>query len=915
MAIQQDKVQIIVDIEAQQGVRAYQQLLDESRQVNDAMRRMKRLGKENSEEFKKLEKRASELNNELAELGGAGANMGQLISRSKALNRELKSLAPGTKRFIDATKELKDVNTRLRAIRDQTRGVSEAMQEVRIAGIKLPDGLVKGINGVNTAFKALIALQVIQYFVELFQSIDETTKRMVKLRGEVEQFTDATGLQLDNYTTRVAAISQTFGEETDQVLKAANALTKQLTGDFSESLDLIEKGFLAGANRGGDFLDQVKEYPTFFREAGLSGEQMISTITQSVDQGVFSDKGVDQLKEFVLRIREMPKATATALKAIGLSSTEIQKEIEENGIGSAFTKIQNQLGELEEDAPEVGLVLADVFGGAGEDAGVQFIRNLELTGDELDRLIDTGNEYTALMQEQLIANEELAEAENRVAKGFSDASGSLGVYITQVKAFLLRVAADVIEFFRDLPATAKGVQAAFRQIMNNIQNFFSRTALNLEITYKRISKLNPFGKTSEQLDQEIAALRERRDGMKEEVVNIMQAYREGYLEERDNIKTRQAIAEALTPPPHEPTVRANVRKQVRDVQKVVDEEMAKLRAERANAPGVVQGLGGTGTPSSVSSTGESGVASESEQERLKNKFLKALITEQEYEDQRFELIQQAYDRRLEYLRSKFGEESAEYIEFENQKLESQKDYEAQRQALTEGTEGIRKRLIREGIDALGVAVEETINFLHDEEDARKKNSLALKAFSIGKVVIDTEEAIMSIIKSSEGNPGNLLFPGLSKIIQAAKIGGVLLRSGVAINRIRKQGFYDGGFTGNTALFKDNSGRNVVGAVHANEWVAPEWMNRHPNYAPVIGWLEQMRKQGFQEGGFAQPVSGAPATNGAGADFTFLRKAIEELAISQQTMAKEIRRKQFTVTTGQVRDALDADYLLDEKSSF
>ena len=915
MAVRKDSIQISIDIEAQEGVKAYQKLLDETKQVNNEMRKLKRSGQENSEEFKKLQKRASQLNGELNKLGGAGANMGQLINRSKQLSREMRSLVPGTKRFIAATKELKDVNTRLKDIRDQTRGVGKGMQEITILGLKLPPVFQKmagGINTVGTAMKGLIALEIIQFFVSIFRTVDETTQAFVKLRGEIQQTTGATGEQLDQYSTRISAISSTFKVGTDELLTAANSLTKQLTGDFSKSLELIEKGFLAGGNRSGEFLDQIKEYPAFFREARLTGEQMIGVITQSVNQGVFSDKGVDLIKEFNLRIREMPKATTDALQAIGLSSQRIRDEIDENGVGGAFLIVQERLSQLQQDSPEVGQALADIFGGPGEDAGIQFIQNLQLTDDSLQNLIQSGGEYTQQLQEQLAADQALAEAQNRVSKGFNDTSNSLRIYVTRIKTFLFETAGLVLEFFEKLPATAQGVRASFVQVGENIKGFFERLYITMKITTTRIRKLNPFGKTNEQLDEEIAKLKQKRSQIKEGAESVMDAYKEAYLDGMKDIERRKAISEALLPPPAPGVIKKRAEQTVAAYQKATKEAAKK---QKTIAP--LQALGATSTPTSVSSSGEAEINTSNQEELLKNRFLQALITEQQYEDQRFQLQQEAYNKRLEFLQEKFGEESAQFIALENQKLQAQKDYEAQRAESTRKTEEARQQMTQAGFNAFGEFISGTIELLQSEEGERKKNAGAIKAFSIGKVIVDTQEAIMAIIKNAQANPGNILFPGLGSIIQGFKIAGVVAKSAASISKIRSTGFYEGGMTGNTPLFKDNKGLDVVGAVHKNEWVAPAWQVQHPVYGQMINWLETMRQQGFNDGGFASanivPQSPTAPTQTSGNDA--FQKAVEKMVMSQREATEAIKQKQFSVPTGQVADALDEEYRLRSKSSF
>jgi hypothetical protein len=916
MAVRKDQIQITLDIEAQQGVRSYQKLLDQTKQVNAEMRKLKRQGKQNTDEFKALEKQATKLNIELKELGGAGANMGQLISRSRQLNREIKSLVPGTKRFIAATEELKGVNSRLADIRKQTKGVASGMDEVNQKGLNMPPVL----NKISGAMKGFLALAIVQFFVRLVDVLDTTTKQFRKLRGEVEQATGATGSALDEYTGRVSAIAGTFEKETSEVLQAANALTKQLTGDFSQSLDLIEKGFLAGADRSGEFLSVIKEYPAFFREAELSGEQFIGLISQGVQEGVFSDKSVDLLKEFTLRIRELTPVTQKALEGIGITSEQIAKEIDDKGIGGAFQLVQERLKEIEDTAPETGAVLADVFGGPGEDAGIQFIENLQLTDEALNSLIDTGNDYTAALVDQLQANEELAQAQNRVSQGFNDTSNSLSVYIARIKAFLFNVAADVLEFFEELPATASGVQAAFRQILKNIQGFFERTRLGLTVTLKRIEKLNPFGKTSEQLDNEIAALRDKQGEISDAAGSVAKAYREAFLAGLEDVERRKEISEKLLPQPTEDEVQNTAE---RNAKLYLDKEaaaLAKLKAERAKDRNTLQPLQAivATNSGSVSSTGEGEGNISAQEERLKNQFLKALITEQEYEDQRFELQQAAYDRRLEYIRRIQGEESAAFIALENKKLESQRTYEDQRAELTRRTEEARRVAMQEGVNALSGFVEDTIGFLQDEEGARKKGGLALKAFSIGKVLIDTQEAIMAITKNAQANPSNILFPGSGDLIAGLKIASVLARSTSSLAKIRGTSFYSGGYTGTGVIVPDQHG-GIVGGVHKDEWVAPAWMAKDSPYSGIISWLEGVRQNGYKDGGFvdvdtssiaSSTTTPSPILNTQQLEAMMMKVVQSNLAVESAIMAK-----QFSVPSGQIVDALEEEARLSNNSSF
>ena len=405
---------------------------------------------------------------------------------------------------------------------------------------------------------------------------------------------------------------------------------------------------------------------------------------------------------------------------------------------------------------------------------------------------------------------------------------------------------------------------------------------------------------------EIANLEKKKTDMKEGVEGVMEAYREAYLQGIEKIERDQAIADAFLNTQNsnpdndpDPTTTPNPKPSAAKRPEVEREKVSAIN------------IGDEDVDSEIVDN-----AFASEQELLKNRFLQALMTEQEYYDQRYELQQQDYERRLDFLREKFGEESAAYVQLENEKLEKQKDYEMQRQELTRRTEDIRAQLMREGVNAVSDLVGATIDLLGQEDDERKKNSLALKAFSAGKVLIDTQEAIMAIIKNAEANPQNILFPAAGKIISGIKIAAVSAKSLAALNKIRGTSFYSGGHTGDKVIMPDAYG-GIVGAVHKNEWVAPDWMTGHPVYGQTIGWLEAMRQRGFKDGGFTtiNTTPTLPVSNTLGTAPDESRELMMMFLKGNDQLIKAIQRKRFEVTTGQIRDGLQEEDELDRNSGF
>ena len=291
----------------------------------------------------------------------------------------------------------------------------------------------------------------LQAFAEGFNVLDELATKVSTLQGNIQNLLNITGDDLTETTSRISALAATFNVDENELLTSVNALTENLTGDLSESLDLIETGFLSGANQSGELLDIIREYPTFFEEAGLSGANFISVIDQSVDQGIFNDKGIDLIKEANLSLRQISPTTQAALEGIGLTGEEIQRVIGEDGVGAAITLIQDRLSGFADNSREVGAILADVFRGAGEDAGIGFIRSIDLTVQSTDNLVDATNPLVAAQQRQLDLQEDLTNAQQELV-------AAVGPFITQSKELATEVLTALIQglaqfftFIREIP--------------------------------------------------------------------------------------------------------------------------------------------------------------------------------------------------------------------------------------------------------------------------------------------------------------------------------------------------------------------------------------------------------------------------------------------------------------------------------
>jgi hypothetical protein len=206
--------------------------------------------------------------------------------------------------------------------------------------------------------------------VELIQKATDGLDFNVDVQNltvEVQRMTDLTGDALDEFVRRSRNIADVYNEDAQEIAKAANAMTKQNGGSFEENLKLIEEGYKKGANANGDFIDQLKEYQPVIRQLGLDQSEAIALIAKSGKDGVFSDKAIDSIKEADLSLREMGKAQVSALGGIGIKPEDLIGKTTFDAVKLISTKMQGATAQARQ------AIIADIFKGAGEDAGAEFI--------------------------------------------------------------------------------------------------------------------------------------------------------------------------------------------------------------------------------------------------------------------------------------------------------------------------------------------------------------------------------------------------------------------------------------------------------------------------------------------------------------------------------------------------------------
>jgi phage-related minor tail protein len=285
---------------------------------------------------------------------------------------------------------------------------ADGLKKVIQSTITQSDNLKKSLINWSQGVQAIDAIT--NTIGNVSSALSQFSDRMRGLQSAnimITQLTGKTGDEMLKLRNNVQAVAEHFGADFNEVLQSANNLSKAFGISIDDAMKLVQDGFVSGANANGEFLDTLKEYPRYFKEAGLSAEDFVAITTNAAQQGIFSDKGVDVIKEGNLRIREMTTATADALNSIGISAEQVQADLQAGSITTfdVMQMVAAKLNELPASSAAVGTAIADIFGGPGEDAGLEYIKTLASIQLNMDA-VKAATQGTAEQQERQIQAQE-----------------------------------------------------------------------------------------------------------------------------------------------------------------------------------------------------------------------------------------------------------------------------------------------------------------------------------------------------------------------------------------------------------------------------------------------------------------------------------------------------------------------------
>ena len=272
-------------------------------------------------------------------------------------------------------------------------------------------------------------------------------------RGLGEQIglvTDAQGRELDELTGLAAGITQTFENvDINRLVEQTNQLEEQFGIGLRDSIDLVGQSLTNLSDiQQDEFLDIVREYPSAFRDAGVEAEAFLAIAQQQVQSGLFSDRGVDAIKEASLEIRELREPVRDALQGIGVDTEALQQRLQE-GTTTVFEEIQGiseRLNDLPPESDAAQTAVREIFKTPGEDAQ-NFILSLADINTNFEDLQANSTETAQRQQRLLAANQELSVAFSRLTSGGSEFFKEVQIGATE---FLAEGLTSIIDGFVNL---------------------------------------------------------------------------------------------------------------------------------------------------------------------------------------------------------------------------------------------------------------------------------------------------------------------------------------------------------------------------------------------------------------------------------------------------------------------------------
>lgn len=328
-----DEATLALRMESNEFDRTLNTLNEKAKVLKNTLKDIERDGGKDSAEWAKYkteltetEAAAKKVVSQMKQMDIGSMTMQQLINHSKQLQRELKGMERDTIGYVETAKRLGEVEREMKKATDETIKLKQGGED--LAKPTMWQKITGGVNSIGGAFKAMMALQVIGYIIEIGRTIFEATAKMEKFE---KVLTTALG---DNRLAKesLAAIKQmakdtvfTVEELTDGYVKMINrglrpsqqemVALADLAASQGKTFDQLVEGLL---DAGTAEFERLKEFGT---RASKAGDQVTFSFKDAQLELVNTGKGFDVMDKATGKVintfKNQEDATMGVLTALG----------------------------------------------------------------------------------------------------------------------------------------------------------------------------------------------------------------------------------------------------------------------------------------------------------------------------------------------------------------------------------------------------------------------------------------------------------------------------------------------------------------------------------------------------------------------------------------------------------------------
>lgn len=497
---------------------ASQEAFELHQQVDQINKSTRRAQNDNRSPYEILKDQLSEARKEALDLGAALVLLAQDGKKDtdeyKRLNKVWEDSSKGAKELHDELLKIeKSTGDSRRNVGNYAGDIKDAFSELGTGFAQILSGnIIQGFSTMKNSFDSIkiaakelwielmanplvaLAAAITAIAVGLYQgakAVVEYNLEVNKLNKEIEGLTNLTGRVVDRIREYATAMESVFGKDFQDSVREINSLMKDFGLTAEDAYKLYTEGLAKGGATNSEFGDSIREYGVLFAQNGYSAKDFIDLLNTGIDLDIYSDKLPDAIKEAGLALNEQTKATRDALvNAFGASfSDDLLKRIRsgETTVKLAIDEIASQAQKVGLNTQQIAQLNADVFKGAGEDAGglLKLIEAVNMANSKQTETLTDTQKATIKLSDANVALEK-AKTEAFKSEGLQNFTSNIEILWIKVKTAFYEITKwfrEGIEWVNNYTGSSKALGeiwdsmsalgSSFMQVLRSIKDAFS----------------------------------------------------------------------------------------------------------------------------------------------------------------------------------------------------------------------------------------------------------------------------------------------------------------------------------------------------------------------------------------------------------------------------------------------------------